>query len=42
MEEQKPKKDRNCLHCEYFFECEGKPMQVKYCINYKERKKGGE
>lgn len=40
MEEQKLKKDRNCLHCEHFFDCEGKPAQVKDCINYKERKEG--
>lgn len=39
MEEQKLKKDRNCLHCERFFECSGKPDTVKNCLNFKEREK---
>ena len=33
------KKDRECIHCEKFFECEGKPKEVKQCINFTERKK---
>lgn len=33
------KKDRECIHCEKFFECEGKPKEVKQCINFVERKK---
>ena len=33
------KKDRECIHCEKFFECEGKPEGVERCINFTERKK---
>ena len=36
----KPKKDRECIRCEKFFECEGKPQDVKRCINFTERKTG--
>ena len=36
------KKDIECLHCEHFFDCNGKPKEVQRCINYKERKKGNE
>jgi hypothetical protein len=32
------KKDRECLHCEHLFDCEGKPHEVEQCINFKERK----
>lgn len=32
------KKDRNCIHCESFFDCQGKPAEVKDCLNFKERK----
>lgn len=35
----KAKKDRECIQCEKFFECEGKPQDVKRCINFVERKK---
>lgn len=31
------KKDKECLHCEHFFDCKGKPKEVKQCINFKER-----
>ena len=34
----KHKKDRECLHCEKFFECQGKPKEVNQCLNFKERK----
>jgi hypothetical protein len=37
-EENKPKKDRECIRCEYIFDCEGKPQEVKRCIKFKERK----
>jgi hypothetical protein len=32
------KKDRECLHCVKFFECNGKPKEVQQCINFQERK----
>lgn len=35
------KKDRECLHCGKFFECEGKPKDVKECLQFEERKKEG-
>lgn len=40
MEDSKPvkKKDRECIHCENFFDCEGKPESVKACLNFKELK----
>ena len=31
------KKDRECLHCTEFWECEGKPEGVKSCLNFNER-----
>lgn len=37
MEERK--KDRECVQCTKFFECEGKPKEVKRCIAFQERKK---
>lgn len=37
-EENHLRKDRECIHCENFFECAGKPKNEK-CLNYKERKK---
>jgi hypothetical protein len=37
MEERK--KDRECLQCEKFFDCKGKPPNVKRCIEFRERKK---
>lgn len=33
------KKDKECLHCEHFFDCKGKPEHVERCLNFKERKK---
>ena len=38
MTEEKPRKDRECIHCSKFFECDGKPKEVKSCINFSERK----
>lgn len=35
------KKDRECLHCKEFFECKGKPEEVKRCVNYTERGESG-
>ena len=32
------KKDRECLHCDKFFECKGKPKDVKECLQFVERK----
>ena len=32
------KKDRECIHCERFFDCKGKPEGVKLCVNFEERK----
>ena len=32
------KKDKECIHCEHFFDCAGKPKEVKLCLNFKERK----
>ena len=31
-------KDRECIHCEKFFECQGKPRGSN-CVNLVERKK---
>ena len=33
------KKDKECLHCEKFFDCKGKPKDVELCLNFKERKR---
>jgi hypothetical protein len=30
-------KDRECIHCDKFFECKGKPPNIK-CINFTPRK----
>lgn len=32
------KKDKECIHCENFFDCAGKPEHVKLCLNLVERK----
>ena len=37
-QEKKLKKDRECIHCERFFDCPGKPEGVKECLNLVERK----
>ena len=40
--EEKPlKKDLECIHCQRFFNCDGKPPEVKQCLYFKERKKDG-
>lgn len=31
------KKDKECITCEYIFDCKGKPDDVKRCLKYKER-----
>lgn len=31
-------KDKECLHCEKFFDCKGKPKDVKECLQFVERK----
>lgn len=36
------KKDKECLQCEKFFDCKGKPKEVKECLQFEERKKRGE
>jgi hypothetical protein len=40
-EEQKKTvhKDRECIHCKRFFNCTGKPIGVKACLFFEERKK---
>lgn len=38
---EKPlKKGKECVFCEYIFDCKGKPPWVELCVNYKERKRG--
>lgn len=32
------KKDKECLHCDRFFDCKGKPPDVDNCLQFKERK----
>lgn len=34
------KKDKECITCEYIFDCKGKPENVKQCLRYKERANG--
>lgn len=29
--------DRECAKCKHLFECQGKPKEVKNCINFEER-----
>lgn len=38
MDNNKLVKDRECIHCKKFFECEGKPEKDKQCLQYEERK----
>ena len=40
MEQEKKtlKKDRECIHCEKFFDCPGKPEGTRECLNFVERK----
>lgn len=42
MEELKLVKDKECLQCEKFFDCKGKPKEVTECLQFEERKKRGE
>ena len=37
-EEEKVIHDRECQSCKRLFVCNGKPADVKRCVNYKERK----
>lgn len=34
------KKDKNCIYCENFYDCIGKPKDVELCIHFKDRKNG--
>lgn len=38
QEEPKQIHDNECLSCKRLFTCEGKPIDVKRCINYKGRR----
>ena len=38
-DEVKLTKNRECIQCEKFFECKGKPQDVVRCLNFTERKK---
>lgn len=33
--------DRECLHCEKFFECEGKADETRRCIQFEDRRPAG-
>jgi hypothetical protein len=35
---EKELKDKECIKCEKFFDCKGKPKGVKQCLNFEERK----
>lgn len=37
-EEEKLIHNRECQTCKKLFVCNGKPVDVKRCVNYKERK----
>lgn len=41
-EEKKLHKNKECIHCEKFFECKGKPKEVDVCLQFKERNDGKE
>lgn len=34
------KKDKECIYCEHFFNCMGKPKDVERCIQFKDRRNG--
>jgi hypothetical protein len=38
-EEIKLTKTRECIQCDRFFECKGRPQGVVRCVNFVERKK---
>ena len=40
-EEAKLIKNKECISCDKFFDCKGKPRKVERCVNYVERKKDG-
>ena len=33
-------KDKDCISCDKFFDCDGKPRRVERCVNKVERRKG--
>lgn len=35
---EKLKKDKECLHCEKFFDCKGKPEKITNCLNFEKKK----
>ena len=39
LEMEKLIKDKECLHCEKFFDCKGKPKEIKECLQFEERKR---
>ena len=41
VKEVKLVKNIDCVHCEKIFDCEGKPREVKLCVNFVERKENG-
>lgn len=34
-------KDKECIQCNKFFDCKGKPKGNGPCVNFEERKKDG-
>ena len=38
MSEEILTKTRECIRCDKFFECNGKPKEVDRCLNFTERK----
>lgn len=39
MKDKEAKKDKECIHCTKFFDCSGKPKNVKHCLQFNERGK---
>ena len=35
---EKTLKDKECIKCDKFFDFQGKPKEVKQCLNFEERK----
>lgn len=35
------KKDKGCIFCKKFFDCKGKPKNVKECINFEKDESNG-
>ena len=38
MSEDERVKSKECIHCDRFFECKGRPKNVVRCVNFVERK----